>query len=103
MYLFFMNVSDIVQYIFYRTYICDAGKVEIICAIRGDSQLKINVLHDGSQSMFQRFYVPKVLYSEGSISVYPDCSMFRRFYIPKVLCSEGSMFRMPIGPMIHCP
>ena len=27
-------------------HICDAGKVEIICAIRGDSQLKINVSHD---------------------------------------------------------
>ena len=27
----------------YRTYICDAGKVEISCVIRGDSQRKINV------------------------------------------------------------
>ena len=44
--LFFMNISDIVQYIYLQDIICDAGKVEIICAIRGDSQLKINVLHD---------------------------------------------------------
>ena len=33
-------------YIFTGHIICDEGKVEIICAIRGDSQLKINVLHD---------------------------------------------------------
>ena len=44
--LFFINISDIVQYIYLQDIICDAGKVEIICAIRGDSQLKINVLHD---------------------------------------------------------
>ena len=31
-----------------------------------------------------RVYIPKVLYSEGSI--------FRRFYIPKVLCSKISGF-----------
>ena len=43
MYLFFMNISDIVQYL---QDIYDAGKEEISCAIRGDSQLKINVLHD---------------------------------------------------------
>ena len=35
--------------------------------------------------MFRRFYVQKVLCSEGP--------MFRRFYIQKVLCLEGSMFR----------
>ena len=35
--------------------------------------------------LFKRFYVQKVLYSEGP--------MFRRFYVQKVLYSEGSMFR----------
>ena len=35
--------------------------------------------------MFRRFYIQKVLCSEGS--------MFRRSYIQKVLCSEGLMFR----------
>ena len=41
------HIPDIVQYIYYRTYrgLCDAWKVTI-CAIRGDSQLKINVLYD---------------------------------------------------------
>ena len=42
----------------------------------------------GYSPMFRRFYIPKVLCSEGSI--------FRRFYVPKnwkVLYSEGSMFR----------
>ena len=34
----------------------------------------------GYSPMFRRFYIPKVLCSEGSI--------FRRFYIPKVLYSE---------------
>ena len=53
--------------------------------------------------MFRRFYVPKVLCSEGSIFrrfyipkvLYSEGSIFRRFYIPKyeVLCSEGSIFR----------
>ena len=37
----------------------------------------------GSQSMFLRLYVPKVLCSEGSI--------FRRFYIPKVLSNDAQM------------
>ena len=50
-----------------------------------------------------RFYVPKVLYSEGSIFrnmrfyvpkvLYSEGPIFKRFYIPKVLYSEGSMFR----------
>ena len=43
--------------------------------------------------MFRRFYVPKVLCSEGSMF---RRSIFRRFCIPKVLCSEkleGSIFR----------
>ena len=35
--------------------------------------------------LFKRFYVQKVLYSEGP--------MFRRFYVQKVLSSEGPMFR----------
>ena len=35
--------------------------------------------------LFKRFYVQKVLYSEGPI--------FRRFYVQKVLYSEGPMFR----------
>ena len=35
--------------------------------------------------LFKRFYVQKVLYSEGL--------MFRRFYAQKVLYSEGLMFR----------
>ena len=35
--------------------------------------------------LFKRFYVQKVLYSEGH--------MFRRFYVQKVLYSEGPMFR----------
>ena len=35
--------------------------------------------------MFRRFYILKVLCSEGS--------MFRRSYIQKVLCSEGPVFR----------
>ena len=35
--------------------------------------------------MFRRFYIQKVLCSEGS--------MFRRSHIQKVLCSEGPMFR----------
>ena len=35
--------------------------------------------------LFKRFYVQKVLYSEGP--------MFRRFYVQKVLYSEGPMFR----------
>ena len=35
--------------------------------------------------MFLRFFIPKALYSEGS--------MFRRFYIPKVLYSKASMLR----------
>ena len=35
--------------------------------------------------MFRRFYVQKVLCTEGP--------MFRRFYVQKVLYSEGSMFR----------
>ena len=35
--------------------------------------------------LFKRFYVQKVLYSEGP--------MFRRSYIQKVLYSEGPMFR----------
>ena len=35
--------------------------------------------------MFRRFYIQKVLCSEGS--------MFRRSYIQKVLCSEGPMYR----------
>ena len=35
--------------------------------------------------MFRRFYIQKVLCSEGS--------MFRRSYIQKVLCSEGPVFR----------
>ena len=48
----------------------------------------------GSQSMFQRFYVPKVLCSEGSI--------FRRFYVPKVLYSEGSIFRRFYLPKVLC-
>ena len=39
----------------------------------------------GYSSMFRRFYVQKVLCSEGP--------MFRRFYVQKVLYSEGSMFR----------
>ena len=67
--------------------------------------------------MFRRFYIqkvlcsegsiliPKVLYSEGSIFrnmrfydyvpkvLYSEGPTFQRFYIPKVLYSEGSMFR----------
>ena len=53
--------------------------------------------------MFRRFYIPKVLYSEGSILknmrfyvpkvLYSEGPIFRRFYIPKVLYSEGSMLR----------
>ena len=58
--------------------------------------------------MFRRFYVPKVLCSEGSVPkkiegsifrrfyLYSEGSIFRRLYIPKnwkVLYSEGSMFR----------
>ena len=35
--------------------------------------------------LLKRFYVRKVLYSEGP--------MFRRFYVQKVLYSEGPMFR----------
>ena len=35
--------------------------------------------------LFKRFYVQKVLYSEGP--------MFRRFFVQKVLYSEGLMFR----------
>ena len=35
--------------------------------------------------LFRRFYVQKVLYSEGP--------MFRRSYVQKVLYLEGSMFR----------
>ena len=35
--------------------------------------------------LFKRFYVQKVLYSEGP--------MFRRFYVQKVLSLEGPMFR----------
>ena len=35
--------------------------------------------------MFRRFYIQKVLCSEGP--------MFRRSYIQKVLCSEGPIFR----------
>ena len=37
------------------------------------------------KKLFKRFYVQKVLYSEGL--------MFRRFYVQKVLYSEGPMFR----------
>ena len=53
-----------------------------------------------------RFYVPKVLCSEGSIFrnmrfyvpkvLYSECPIFRRFYVPKngkIPYSEGSMFR----------
>ena len=51
--------------------------------------------------MFRRFYVQKVLCSEGSKLrrsfvqkvLCSEGSMFRRFYIQKVLCSEGPMFR----------
>ena len=43
------------------------------------------MIRRGYSPMFRRFYIPKVLCSEGSI--------FRRFYIPKVLYSEGSMLR----------
>ena len=39
----------------------------------------------GYSSMFRRFYVQKVLCSEGF--------KFRRFYVQKVLYSEGSIFR----------
>ena len=39
----------------------------------------------GDCPMFRRFYVQKVLYSEGP--------MFGRFYVQKVLYSEGPMFR----------
>ena len=36
-------------------HICDAGKVEIICAIRADSQLKMNVLqYDILHSTFSK-------------------------------------------------
>ena len=44
--------------------------------------------------LFKRFYVQKVLYSEGPM-FRRSCSegpMFRKFYILKVLCSEGLMF-----------
>ena len=49
---------------------------------------------NGGCSMFRRFNVPKVLYSEVSI--------FRRFYAPKVLYSEGSMFRRFYIPKVLC-
>ena len=47
-------------------------------------------------SEITRFYVPKVLCSEGFVPKKIEGSIFRRFYIPKALCSEkleGSMFR----------
>ena len=44
-------------------------------------------------SMFRRFNVTEVLYSEGSV--------FRRFYIPKVLCYKGYMFRRFYVPKGH--
>ena len=55
----------------------------------------------GYSSMFRRFYVQKVLCSEGSMFrrsfvqkvLCLEGSMFRRFYIQKLLCSEGPMFR----------
>ena len=61
----------------------------------------------GNPSMFRRFTIPKVLYSEGPVfrrSYVPKLrgSMFRRFYVPKVLCSEGSMFRRFYVPKVLC-
>ena len=44
--------------------------------------------------MFRRFYVQKVLCSEGS--------MFRRSFIQKVLCSEGSIFRRFYVQKVQC-
>ena len=44
--------------------------------------------------MFRRFYVQKVLYSEGS--------MFSRFFVQKVLCSEGSIFRRFYVQKVPC-
>ena len=45
--------------------------------------------------MFRRFYVQKVLYSEGPMfrRSYVQKKMFKRSYIQKVLCSEGPIFR----------
>ena len=53
-----------------------------------------DAIMNGGCSMFRRFNVPKVLYSEGS--------MFRMFYVPNVLCSEGSMFRRFYDPKVLC-
>ena len=44
--------------------------------------------------LFKRFYVQKVLYSEGP--------MFRRFYVQKVLYSEGSMFKRSYIQKVLC-
>ena len=46
---------------------CNAGKVEISCVIRGDSQRKINVLHDILPCTFSKKNV--IVNSHGNIFV----------------------------------
>ena len=45
--------------------------------------------------MFRRFYIQKVLYSEGPMfrNICSEGPLFRRSYVQKVLCLEGSIFR----------